>query len=173
MSIPELADITTCVHCGQKFTHPRITIIGAPKARLDNYMAGLAKHLVEKHPEIGEQMVPLGSTFMELLFLRNFKTTDPELNEQQDRVRWQIHQQTLKARYPDENLIAQCRYLSQRLVDTMAELDNEAPGMVAHGDLVRSAYECILIEVVTAIRDALEEPGKYGTAAAAASKVLV
>lgn len=170
----ELADITTCMvpvplpgvpgsykPCGQKFTSHRVPIIGEDKnARLHKYLSGLAKHLSEKHPDLGLQMAQHGAAFMEMLFLRNFKTTDPELSEQQDRVRWQVHQQTLKARYPDENLREQAdsvaEWLVGRTLDYCPSLDQ-----TKIFEKIKSVYCKHLIEAFTSIRDALEEPNKY------------
>ena len=171
MSAPELADITTCVHCGQKFSHPRLTIIGDDKARLNSYMKGLNDHIAKKHPELGLQMAQTGMAFMELLFLRNFRTTDPELYEQQDRVRWQVHQQTLKARYPDENLTAQCHDLADLLISKLRWTDDD----YVDTDETSALFAATLIEACRSIRDALEEPGKYPglVPESAPSKVLV
>ncbi len=173
MSTPELAEITTCMvpvpiagmpgqfkPCGQKFSAPRVSIIGQTDARLNNYLTGLSKHLGAQHPEVGLQMAQHGAAFMELLFLRNFKTTDPELSEMQDRVRWQIHQQTLKARYPDENLEQQAHALAVTLVECADELPDE--GFVNREPAI-ALYQSIVANAFRSIRDALEEPGKYAT----------
>jgi hypothetical protein len=168
MSI-ELADITTCIHCGQKFSHPRLTIIGNDHARLNSYMKGLNDHLAKKHPEIGLLMAQTGAAFMELIFLRNFQSTDPELSEQQDRVRWQVHQQTLKARYPDENLEVQARQLAGTLLAALRWTDED------HIDIAETShlFEGLVSDTFRSIRDALEEPGKYPGVVQESGKVLV
>jgi hypothetical protein len=174
MSAPELADITTCVHCGQKFSHPRLTIIGENKARLNSYMKGLNDHLAQKHPDLGLQMAQHGMAFMEMIFLRNFRTTDPELSEQQDRVRWQIHQQTLKARYPDDNLEQQCEDLAVEITKLFIPID-KVPDTLGSINFAEKASEVagVLVKAFTSIRDALEEPGKYPVPVPESSKVLV
>lgn len=169
---PPLADITTCVHCGQKFSHPRLTIIGDNRARLNSYMKGLNDHLASKHPDLGMQMAQHGMAFMEMLFLMNFRTTDPELSEQQDRVRWQVHQQTLKARYPDENLKTQASELAAMLLDAIRLTDYEHDGIVDDGE-TSDRFKLLVTEAFLSIRDALEEPGKYPMPERASSKVLV
>ncbi len=182
-----LADITTCMvpvpipgapghfkACGQKFTSTRVTIIGEDsQARVNNYMAGLMKHLHAKHPQVGIMMTQHGAAFMELLFLRNFKTTDPELTEMQDRVRWQVHQQTLKARYPDENLGAQAESLGRSLWELIYHYTEEIQAFVQAGgpnvadksnafdDQIVVEFKRQIAEAFRSIRDALEEPGKY------------
>jgi hypothetical protein len=182
---PLLADITTCMvpvpipgmpghfkPCGQKFSAPRIAIIGDDKARLNSYLEGLAKHLGTKHPEVGQMMVQAGAAFMEMLFLRNFKTTDPELSDQQDRMRWQVHQQTLKARYPDENIYTQADWLALALARSLPQLADEDlfsyEGTAAE---LAERFTPLLTEAFVSIRDALEEPGKYP--APGSEKVLV
>ena len=166
MSAPELADITTCVHCGQKFSHPRLTIIGENKARLNSYMKGLNDHLAQKHPDLGLQMAQHGMAFMEMIFLRNFRTTDPELSEQQDRVRWQVHQQTLKARYPDENLNEQASELAGILMSAMVDAEDTPQS-------IHQAFQLQIADAFRSIRDALEEPGKYPGVVPEPAKVLV
>jgi len=173
MSTVELADLTTCLHCGQKFSHPRLTIIGDNNARLNSYLKGLNDHLASKHPELGMQMAQHGMAFMEMLFLRNFRTTDPELSEQQDRVRWQVHQQTLKARYPDENLEQQAAGLAGRLIELMLECEQATDDDSELEDVAKNAMTSVIAEAFTSIRDALEEPGKYPAPVPASSKVLV
>lgn len=99
---------------------------------------------------------------MEMLFLRNFKTTDPELSEQQDRVRWQVHQQTLKARYPDENIDLQAYDLADRLLINLVDAESATGiGREKLEDRLRREFAELLVEAFTSIRDALEEPNKY------------
>ncbi len=104
----ELADITTCAVCGQKFTGPRLQVIGEPNARLRKYIEGLSQHFAEKHPEVSRAMDAQALFYCGWLFLRNFKTTDPELKEERDRKRWEVHQQTLNARFTGVSLRRQC-----------------------------------------------------------------
>lgn len=146
----ELTDLTTCVLCGQQFTGPRIAIVGQATARLETYLSGLGAHINDKHPQAAQTMNLLGAQFMGLLFLMNFKTTDAELAEKRDQLRWTIHQQTLKARYSDENLKEQCRDVARRLAMQYSGMEESVP-----------VYEELLIDAFTGIRDALEEPGKY------------
>jgi hypothetical protein len=161
MNIAEISDSTICKHCGERFSGPRIEVIGQPEARLQAYLQVLSKHFYEKHPQQAQMMDIHTAIYSGLLFLMNFKTTDKELNGKRDQLRWTIHQQTLNARFSDASLTAQCRELSRKLVDTVSALDHNAEGMVAHEDLVRAAFEVILIEVFTGMRNDLEEPGKY------------
>jgi hypothetical protein len=156
----ELTHLTTCIHCGQKFSSPRIEILGEPTARLEAYLKALSDHLKKRHPELGQVMVAHGAAFMEMLFLRNFKTTDPELSEQQDRVRWQVHQQTLKCRYPDEHLMQQACELGELLYQIVVANLDECGG-IKEPDELKADLASNIEEAFTSIRDALEEPGKY------------
>jgi len=165
MNTPELADLTTCKHCGQSFTGPRIEVIGQPQARLQAYIQILSKHFYEKHPREAQMMDIHTAIYSGLLFLMNFKTTDKELNEKRDQLRWTIHQQTLKARFSDESLKEQCGVLAETLWDLVYD-------GTQHED-TKVEWKRILLEAFTAIRDALEEPGKYPEAQTEQKLVVV
>jgi len=153
----DLAGITTCLLCGVSFAGPRVAIIGAHNGSgFEQLMQALGAHLKQKHPEQGQIMMQNGAAFMEWLFLGNFKTTDAELSKQRDFVRWQVHQQTIKARWPDEQVREQCAELAESLLQCVRWTDD-------HIDVDESAYQFTqkLIEAFTGIRETLEERGKY------------
>lgn len=156
-----LASLSTCLICGQTFTGPSALIIGEKTKAAERTIAMLTEHLGTAHPEHVRAMHLKGLEFVGLMYLMNFKTSDEDLAAERDRLRWQIHQKTLKARYPDENLEKQARELSRMLVDLVATLDNAAEGLVARENVVTAGFESLIAEAFTAIRDALEEPGKY------------
>ncbi len=161
----ELADLTTCLLCGQIFTGPRVQISGRQNGRLQNYLLQLGKHFNEKLPDHAKAMNIRGAEFMGLLFLLNFRTSDTELQTERDRLRWQIHQQTLNARIPDEKLKEKCTALSSQLMTEAAKVFVEFSMSREDAQVVikRAESQCAatLIEVFTGLRDVLEEPNKY------------
>lgn len=162
---PHLGELTVCKHCGEKFTGPRIEVIGQPEARLQAYLQILSKHFYEKHPQQAQMMDIHTAIYSGLLFLMNFKTTDKDLNEKRDQLRWTIHQQTLNARFSNESLNQQCQQLAIKLGR------HAAAGDVAQAEDMAQFFKPIILEVFTGMRDVLEEPGKY--APEQPSKVLV
>lgn len=150
MTTPTLAPITTCVHCGARFDGG-VEIIGKPTARVEALLMKLGSHMNTKH---AEHVVPLeinGAAYMGMLFLSNFKSTDAALNLERDRQRWQVHQQTLNARFSDESLLQQCKALAKRIYDVS---DGCGPGVSE--DIAQMLYEAM-----ASVRDALEEPNRY------------
>jgi hypothetical protein len=155
-NIAEISDSTTCKHCGEKFSGPRIEILGQPEARLQAYIQILSKHFYECHPREAQMMDIHTAIYSGLLFLMNFKTTDRELNEKRDQLRWTIHQQTLKGRISDESLKKQCSALAYTIV-----FEAFVPTRNGDSELARRKVEESLFEVFTGMRDVLEEPRKY------------
>jgi hypothetical protein len=154
-----LAPTTTCVHCSEHFDGGA-EIIGQPTARLEVLLKKLGSHIQKKHPdpEQAQQLAMYGAALMEMLFLRkNFTSTDPGLIQHRDQMRWNIHQQTLNARFSDESLREQCATLATRLMDEA--LDIPVTGVTQFQNIVRE----ILFDVFTGMRNDLEEPNKYAT----------
>jgi hypothetical protein len=118
----------------------------------------LGSHMNTKHPEHARYLQMQGASYLGLVFLTNFKSTDAELNLQRDRHRWEIHQQTLNARFSDGSLLTQCDELASRLYDHAVLSPNAGEGV--------AAIRKILLEAMTSVRDALEEPNRYAEAKA-------
>lgn len=108
-----------------------------------------------KHPELAQGMGVIGADFMGWLFLANFKSTDEKLNLYCDQRRWHIHQQTLAARFSDESLKNECSELASRIFDNVA--------LAGTTDDTVSRIERMILEAMTSVRDALEEPHRYST----------
>ena len=152
------APITTCKHCGQTFDGG-VEIIGRPNARMEALLLKLGSHMNTKHPEHARYLQMQGASYLGLVFLTNFKSTDPELNLQRDRHRWEIHQQTLNARFSDESLREQCGTLALALADSIKD-DNDNQ---RYRDVIAATFMPIILEAMTSVRDALEEPNRYAT----------
>ncbi len=154
--------ITTCKHCAATFDGG-VEIVGRPNARLEALLRKLGSHMNTKHPE---HVIPLeinGAAYMGMLFLSNFKSTDAKLNEERDRQRWQIHQQTLNARFSDESLKEQCIKLAGSLQQDLADLAIHHDYVIPD-EAMRQSFARIIIEAMTSIRDVLEEPNRYAEA---------
>lgn len=149
-----MTPIATCLLCGKAFEGPAIAIIGHQAKQQEVYLERLSNHLQKAHPEQAQKMFALGAAFLEMIYLRNFKTTDPELTKAKDFVRWQIHQQTILKTYPDESLQRQAAELADQM-QTLA-LENETTDKTYH-----ELFYPMLTAAFTAIRDSLEERGKY------------
>jgi hypothetical protein len=163
MSTPQaLATLTQCKLCGERF-NAGVAIIGKPNARKEELLMQLGSHVNLKHPQQAQMLAIDGAAFMGMIFLMLFDSTDEEVTEEKDRTRWHIHQKTLIARFSDESLEEQCRALSRKLVDLVSRPDICTGTMVSREELLRSAFECILIDVFTGMRDVLEEPNRYPT----------
>jgi hypothetical protein len=161
-----LAPVTTCLHCSERFDGG-VEIIGRPSARMEALLMKLGSHMNTKHPEHAQALGLHGAAFMGLLFLKNFKSTDAELNLHRDQMRWQIHQQTLNARFSDESLREQCSALAARLVCLMVDADAIHETRAKRLNRLQNQYDGVLLEVFTGIRNDLEEPGKYAVNAVA------
>lgn len=152
----ELAEINKCKLCGKSFAGPRIAIVGNPGARAQALVSKLVEHIGREHPQQMQAIAMDGAAYMGARYLMCFESTDTELLQQKDFVRWQVHQQTLNVRVRDENIKEQCEALADILLHQVfggAALDN----LVAE----RAAVAALLVETITGLRDELEEPGKY------------
>jgi hypothetical protein len=159
MSTPNVARTTTCKHCGQTFDGG-VEIIGRPNARMESLLLKLGSHMNTKHPEHARYLQLQGASYLGLVFLTNFNSTDAELHLQRDRHRWEIHQQTLNARFSDESLRKQCMALMERIADAVD--DNLGEECVSKN--ARELVAAMLLEAMTSVRDALEEPNRYSEA---------
>ncbi len=144
----EIAAVTTCNKCGQKFYGPTVPhIIGQPAARLQHYLSELGSHINTAHANDAEFIQAQGLQHMGLMYLSNFDTTDKELREWKDFLRWQIQQATIAGRISDKTLIEK----SAGLMDALLELAIDEEAKAAD----------LLLEALKLIRNTYEEPGKF------------
>jgi hypothetical protein len=150
-----LTSLTTCTLCGESFPiPPSVHIVGSKTdAKAEAHFKQLASHLNTKHPHAAQAIAIKGTEFMGLLYLMSFKTTDEALIEERDRLRWQIHQQTLKSRWPDENI-------DHQAFATVRDIFDRLSYAAVDGEEFKATYD-VLKRAFTGIRDALEERGKY------------
>jgi len=156
----ELADITECLLCGEKFTGPRIAIVGRPNARMEQLLSTLGAHFESQHPQHAQAMNIDGASFMGMLFLMNFKSTDQQLIAQRDHLRWQVHQKTLAVRVPDDKLEKVCGDLSVEISKVFIKLNNDTLQSMDFAEKAATVMG-LLIPIFEGLRDELEEPNKY------------
>jgi hypothetical protein len=159
----ELAGITTCnlPHpknpgqvCGQRFAGPQHLIIGegAP-GRMKTLLEKLVMHLHTQHPEYFAQVMIQGEEYKGLLWVMAFQTSDPELQQQRDYLRWSIHQRTLNASLSDEKLRGAVDQIANNIWHELQFWLQSGQ----KGNLLASISR-ILTPELQAIRDALQEP---------------
>jgi hypothetical protein len=152
----EIAAVTTCNKCGAKFYGPAVTIIGQPAARLQHYLSELGSHINTAHAKDAEYIQAQGLQHMGLMYLSNFDTTDKDLREWKDFLRWQIQQATIAGRISDKTLIEKSAGLMDALMDLAIDEEVNQPtpaGVAKAADL--------LLEALKLIRNTYEEPGKF------------
>lgn len=158
----ELADLTRCTICGRPFSGPRISIIGQP-ARIQAYVAKLAEHVNVEHPKHAQALNLSGMAYIGMRYLMLFQTTDRELQQQRDFHRWQVHQQTLNVRIPDDKIRSQSAELAERflaLATTVDDPTSDKDSSAWKEKLLRN-FASELANAITYLRNELEEPGKY------------
>jgi len=163
--------LTICNLCGKKFSGPSALVIGQPA--IQPYLEEITKHFIKAHKEEEQAIGIKALEFLGMLRLMNFRTADPDIAKQIDYLRWQIHQQTLSARIPDDKLIERTEEVAARLVEMFcAVLKMACDAKVESMPTVMGELEPIMrknvretLEVIfRGIRDVLQEPNKYPSA---------
>lgn len=167
----EIAGISTCMLCGAKFTGPTqaglVIRPGQPNNRVIQYYQTLVGHLMEKHRDHANAILLHGEEFKGMLYLMNFQSTDQAMQDQRNFFRWKIHQRTLNAHVTDQNI-------EKMVSDLAVSIVTEVLALVPVNLTVSESYALSILkpritEVIgkklkpafTAVRDELEEPGKF------------
>lgn len=104
----DLTSTTTCRLCGKKFTGPSSLLIdpgGQSKQKnVALFFQQLYGHFQEAHPENMQALAMDQMQYGGLQMLRQFDTTDKDLEGHRDWLRWHIHQRTLKANVSDDGI---------------------------------------------------------------------
>lgn len=153
----EVAAIAKCKLCNVQFTGPTAQRIGeTPPARLARFCQKLAEHIMTKHTDHNQALELKALEFLGMLRMLNYSTSDPELRGQMDYLRWSTHQMTLAGRLSDEGIKAKSDELAGEIVKQVylyLVLQDDAA--------LREKLSALLAEQITALRDILEEPGRY------------
>jgi hypothetical protein len=151
----------TCVHCNQTFYGPEeglggALIIGeAEQRRAMRYVQTLTTHLQKKHPQALTTAQIFGSEYAGMLALMNFTTDDELVAQQRDFVRWKVHNATRRAQVSDDRIVEKVRSILAGYLVNDPERDKKLNDSMADG--IGSKF----VEVMTEMRDVLEERGRY------------
>lgn len=161
----EIAGLTHCKHCNMEFVGPSIVVIGQPAqhGRLAAYLQKLHEHIETAHPAEYRNAVINTAAYRGLEVMMHYRTTDKELRDQRDKLRWAIHQATLNARISDAALKRKTAELTTELIQLLYPQPGNDVSNVEQstGERYAIAHDKIMA-VITWLRDELEEPGKYG-----------
>ena len=156
----EIAGLTTCLLCGKTFGGPVAIAIG--NSRTGALLAKLASHLNKHHPEVRDAIDLMKLQMDGAMQMMNFKTTDAALMQQVDILRWSVNQQTLPCRVSDENIDARTKEIAATIAGLVVdEYYEEANPPIEWPNELEATIHARLKEVFTALRDAMQEPGKY------------
>jgi hypothetical protein len=151
----------TCVHCNQTFYGPEeglggALIVGeAQQRRAMRYVQTLTTHLQKKHPQVLTTAQIFGSEYAGMLALMNFTTDDELVAQQRDFVRWKVHNATRRAQVSDDRIVEKVRTILAGYLVNDPERDKKLNDSMADG--IGSKF----VEVMTEMRDVLEERGRY------------
>jgi hypothetical protein len=164
----EIAGITECLICKRRFAGPQGLVIG--QSRAVALLEKLANHLINAHPDQCQAIEVLSLQYVGLLRMMNYRTTDTMLIGEVDKLRWAINQQTIAARISDKTIEEKTNELALHLADEFYGLiqmehdrtDTEIPEylVMMKGALV-STIESRVSEIITGMRNVIQEPGKY------------
>lgn len=164
----EISGITTCLVCGRKFAGPQGIIIGQPRGHA--LLEKLHAHLENAHPEQSHAIHVLSLQYVGLLRMMNFSTSDATMKIEVDKLRWAINQQTIAARISDETIATQTAKTASKIVDSFfgivqMEADRTGDSIPEYITMMRpgvtAEIQTALSELITAMRDVMQEPGKY------------
>lgn len=165
----EIASVITCTLCTQKIAGPGLVIgAGQPAGRVQLFMESLTEHLAKAHAKEFEAIQQKVLEFFGLNCVMQYVTQDERVQYQRFWLRWRIHQHTLNARYSDEKIGKMSAELAGILYDEITAallviLEN-APATNLRGTFdragenVRAAIGARIVEIVTIVRNELQEP---------------
>lgn len=159
----EIAGISECMLCHEKFVGPVAAVIGKPHGRLMQYLEKLTKHYIEKHPKEYSFAFLKANEFLGFLVMLNYKTSDPEIHKQRDLTRWWLHQLTLNGRISDDAIKEEAKKFAVELTDIFySAIVGDVPEYlrIARPHILEGVQTRIA-EVVTGLRRDLQEPDRY------------
>jgi len=165
----EIASVLTCKLCTHKIAGPAGLVIGpGQSSRVGQFMESLTAHLAQAHPKQFEVLQQKALEFFGLNCIMQYVTQDDRVRYQRDWLRWQIHQVTLNARYTDEKLGLMAAHFAGEMVDETIEALMHAMQAADSGNLrnvfgragvnIKAGVGAKLVEIVTTIRNELQEP---------------
>jgi hypothetical protein len=168
----EIASVLRCSLCSHMIAGPAGLVIGPGQAnRVGQFMESLTEHLLKAHPNEFEVLQQKALEFFGLNCLMQYTTQDEAIRYQRNWLRWQIHQVTLNARFNDETLRTKSAEFAGALVDEVISglldafgVEGQAPirreAAQRAGVNIKAAIGGKVLELVTMIRDELQEPAE-------------
>lgn len=159
----EIAIIVRCGLCNKAFSGPREAFFVALGAHLFNpardgrgarFFEAISRHAIQEHAEIYGAAMGLSTRFMNWKVTEMFKIDDPQIADLQDRMRWMVHQQTIRERAGD--LSVRAGDLARTLMAFMEHNTNSA-------EIEKYAQE-LFEGSLSELRDCLEESDRYPVA---------
>ena len=96
---------TCCKHCDQVFTAVAAPVIGeTPNQKYQVWLQGLFQHIVQKHPEVAQEMLHGQGLFGTMLCLDQYVTDDDGLAGQRNSCRAWVHHRTTRVKVSDETI---------------------------------------------------------------------
>lgn len=167
MDVPQVVTPTICRLCGKEFPsnplHSAVLLNANPQAKIQQMQALLSplmKHLQQKHSPQLQWTTMLGGEYAGLLAMNFFQCS--AIEEQRDFTRWKVHQQTRRAVVNDERIIERLR---QSYINAMVKSYSTPPPDDQQQDAADKFMEtplaAAIVETMRAMRDVLEERGRY------------
>ncbi len=168
MSAPQVINPTNrviCKLCKRVFQAPvalRVIPGAGDNTRLVNFIADLDTHLMKEHPDQANLCDLQAMQFVGLARLTYYTINDPEVADQNNFLRWSIHQATLNAKYTDTDLEAIAARLAGILVDDALEPELPPDGRaVTITEQLKVLAAGKIRTVLMEMRQQLQEPGRY------------
>lgn len=164
----EVAGITECLICRRRFAGPQALVIG--QSRAIALLEKLANHLITAHPDQCQAIDVLSLQYVGLLRMMNYRTNDTMLIAEIDKLRWAINQQTIAARISDKTIDEKTTELALHLADDfygLLQMEHDRTGteipayLAMMKEALVSTIKTRVAEIVTGMRDVMQEPGKY------------
>jgi hypothetical protein len=159
--------------CGKVFTGPTYAMIGQGKhTEVIRYMNEIQQHFIKAHPAESEATQNRSLEFLTMLRILQFKTTDSELREQAEFLRWQIHQQVIPIRLRNEKLKGMAEAYAKEIVEMFLNEIRGTLGSNILGLLPPAKLEALkaagrqriaekTFSTMGELRDLYEEPNRY------------
>jgi hypothetical protein len=164
--------LTSCLKCSMVIGTDNALLLGIDRERLSiaqrrtiAMLGGMQKHLEKKHPRLNAALEVSSMGYLGLLRLMQFRSSDPGVQQERDRSRWNLLQQVLPCRMPDEKIAYQSYKFAQELLE-LVEDDMSKAGCLQlewgpHRVPTLNKISAKIRELMTGYRDAVEEPNKY------------
>lgn len=132
---------------------------GGRAAALMDFLGQLHTHVSKAHPTLQQTLIVEREQFYGMRLVSHFNVNDADLEGQADRLRWHVHQMTLRAQLADRGILGVAEQQTAELLIRMAEA--EAVGTPAAMAELNTFVRERLINMLTETRDLLQEPNRY------------